>query len=631
MLIMRAQKKTPMRTKVLPSFLAAIMTLTGILTFTDTSFAATPTVLADETVYANLDYYGKTKDVSVVKGCDLNGNRNFTDYGNYLSVTNMSGYDKPVLTSDGAVWNLKNIKNNERFYYQCDMKNDAIEFPWFVDVSYKLDGVPIKAEKLAGASGLIEINIKITPNLKTKEYYRNNMMLQVGTTVDMEDNYSLDAPGSQLQTVGSKKVVLFAALPGEEDTYTIRIGTDCFETDGISVMMMPGTMEALKDIKDLKESRDDVKDATDDMYVAMNEMLMTMESMNNGLSEMKTGTQGMDDARRHFSAGDDKIYEDFDTAMEDLNAVNNQLENLIPYYTTCQRMIRSINKDLNELSDSLEDLQDPLGDTNSSISTVQSDITDLMRMTSTLNAQMGKMIENLAAAASTPYEAAEVQGEAEMASTLDDHMGSINSLLKETIAMGDATKEIIDITNDLIDETVDLTDTFDQYDDDMIDMLDDVEELTSLTNTSLNSTIALMTYSKNLMQETSDIMDPAMEKSLAGMIDLLEKSIANMDDIAAMRKANTTIKKAVDHQFDKFEDENKFLYLDAEAPLQSFTSDKNPAPLSTQILFRTAEISLDDENDISDKETPRGNIGVWNRIKELFIEIGNEIKGLFGQ
>ena len=102
-----------------------------------------------------------------------------------------------------------------------------------------------------------------------------------------------------------------------------------------------------------------------------------------------------------------------------------------------------------------------------------------------------------------------------------------------------------------------------------------------------------------------------------------------MDDIAAMRKANTTIKETVDKQFDKFDDENKFINLDAEAPLQSFTSDKNPAPLSAQILVRTAEISLDSNNDISDSERPREDIGIWNRIKRIFIKIKNKISNLF--
>ena len=40
----------------------------------------------DETMYVNLDYYGKTTKVNVVKGVNLNGLGEITDYGNYINV-----------------------------------------------------------------------------------------------------------------------------------------------------------------------------------------------------------------------------------------------------------------------------------------------------------------------------------------------------------------------------------------------------------------------------------------------------------------------------------------------------------------------------------------------------------------
>ena len=57
--------------------------------------------------------------------------------------------------------------------------------PWDFDVSYKLNGVPTDGDKLAGANGLIEINVKATPNDNADLYYRNNMMLMVTVPVDM--------------------------------------------------------------------------------------------------------------------------------------------------------------------------------------------------------------------------------------------------------------------------------------------------------------------------------------------------------------------------------------------------------------------------------------------------------------
>ena len=54
-------------------FLAYILSLTMLLPIA--------TVPAHEAVYVNMDYYGAITGTSVVKGCSLNGNREFTDYG----------------------------------------------------------------------------------------------------------------------------------------------------------------------------------------------------------------------------------------------------------------------------------------------------------------------------------------------------------------------------------------------------------------------------------------------------------------------------------------------------------------------------------------------------------------------
>lgn len=478
---------------------------------------------------------------------------------------------------------------------------------------------------------MIEINVKVTPNKKAKPYHKNNMLLMVTTYIDMEDAYSLDAPGSQLQSIGSKKAVVFSALPGEEKTFTIRIGTDSFESQGI-IMMMPGTLEQLKSIKELKEAKDTLEDSGDAIYSSMNEILATMESMNSGLAELKSGTIGLEHARSIFSAGKGRIYEDFDQTLEDLNAINNQLQNLIPYFTTCQKMIRSINNDIEDITDALDEYEGPLNNADNSITAMQAALTALGSAMNTLNTQMNNMLTNMAAGAAagdaTQYDIAELQGQAAMATTLGNYMDKISSLLTETVKMGNTVKDIIDITNDLIGYMDEAGNTFNKYEDDLIDLLDEIEQLTILVNSSLSSTIAYMSYSKSLLQQTDEILDPAMEKTLKAIIDLLEKSLQNKDDIAALRRANSTVKSTIDEQFSKFEDENRFLYLDPEAPLESFTSDKNPPPASLQVILRTQEINLDSIDEINDLENGKENKGLLARIIDIFIEIKEKIANI---
>ena len=189
------------------------------------AYGAEAAVDVDESMYINLDYYGRPDKINVVKGLNLNGRTEFTDYGTYLDVTNMSNQTVPDFGDGTVTWNFPQAQK-ERFYYKCAIDKSQITLPWDFDVSYKLNGVPTDGDKLAGASGLVEINIKAEPNDNAREYYRNNMMLMVAVPVDMGKCYSVEAEGSQTQNLGETTAVVFTALPGEDGDYTVRIGTD---------------------------------------------------------------------------------------------------------------------------------------------------------------------------------------------------------------------------------------------------------------------------------------------------------------------------------------------------------------------------------------------------------------------
>ena len=92
-----------------------------------------------------------------------------------------------------------------RFYFEGKDPELVSPLPWDFDVSYKLNGVPYKAEDLPGSSGLIEINIDAIPNENAIDYYKNNFMLEAACVVDMDKVLSVEAPGSQMATVGSLK------------------------------------------------------------------------------------------------------------------------------------------------------------------------------------------------------------------------------------------------------------------------------------------------------------------------------------------------------------------------------------------------------------------------------------------
>ena len=114
-------------------------------------------------------------------------------------------------------------------------------------------------------------------------------------------------------------------------------------------------------------------------------------------------------------------------------------------------------------------------------------------------------------------------------------------------------------------------------------------------------------------------------------MELLDKSLAMLDDTADVRAAGADMKETLDEQLDKFEDENRFLNMDPEAEMLSFTSDQNGEPNSLQIIVRTEEISEDHlPTDISDEESGSApEEGPFQRMWNVLVKMVQAIVDIF--
>ena len=76
------------------------LTLAISINLIQASVYSAPVINYDETMYVNMDYYGKNLNTSVVKAYDLNGTNEIVDFGNYKKVVNMSDLSEPEI-NDG--------------------------------------------------------------------------------------------------------------------------------------------------------------------------------------------------------------------------------------------------------------------------------------------------------------------------------------------------------------------------------------------------------------------------------------------------------------------------------------------------------------------------------------------------
>lgn len=714
------------------------------------SYGAPAAVETDETMYVNLDVYGKAQKVNVVKSCSLNGVTDFTDYGNYLAVENMSTQDEPQLGEGEVVWKLPPDRR-ERFYYKCTLDQEQTALPWNFDVSYKLNGVPTDGEKLAGASGLVEIHIKAEPNEQADLYYRNNMLLLVAVPVDMSKCFSVEAEGSQTQNMGELTAVVFTALPGEEGDYTVRIGSDYFETTGVIMAMTPGTVEDLEHIKDLKEAKDTWQDAGDELYDSLEQMAQSIEDMRGGVDQMQSGLNAAENARQKWSSSKDAILAGNDRSLESLRAMSGQLETLVPHLQTAKEEAEIVHKSMGDIVGTLGEMQEPLGKLYTRLRNIKSstasmgeqlpdlrdDLSYLIETNASFQVQttealeaLGQLIGELeeyddeALEIEVPeIEIPEAQGEEELeepevsepegsekpeeseeqekpegseepeapdasepekdenleinepenentgsqtisravvpkaqiekrevpfvassGSQLQQLMQMLRKIDKDsrkfTQTAGNLMEDIsdsaqysadlVDNMDFLIEDLTALYDSLDTYYPDLQSALDDLSALTERTTEALNSTTDTLTLVQNTLKASSDEMDVAAKDSLMASMELLNKSLNVLDSTAGIRRAGRTMKDVIDSQLDKFDTENRFLFMDPDAEKVSFTSSKNPEPRTLQVVLRTDEISLEnEEHKTLDAETEEPEVSPLKRMWNVLVKMWRSLVDIF--
>lgn len=845
--------------------MAAGMVFVMLCTGTDSlpAYGAEASVDVDETMYVNLDYYGRVDKINVVKGVGLNGRTEFTDYGTYENVINMSNSIEPVLGDGTVTWQLPQAQRG-RFYYKCAVDKDIMVLPWDFDVSYKLNGVPTDADKLAGASGLIEINVKAEPNDNAGAYYRNNMMLMVAVPVDMSKCYSVEAEGSQTQNLGDTTAVVFTALPGEDGAYTVRVGTDSFETIGVIMAMVPGTVEDLEHIKDLKEAKDTWQDAGDELYDSLEQMAKSVENMRQGVNQVRQGMDSAESARQKWSNSKDSILAGNDQTLAALTSVSQQMDTMIPHLQTAKDCAEVVHSSMNDIVSTLGDMQDPLRKLQTRLKNIEnsaggisSDLPELkktMESIIALDTQLqasqdtlltylslyksssakarrlydeeldeeeledmedvdygvsnggshsssggsgsqentqnnnqgndqesgnsgsstdgkdnpdggaggsgteegsgggstdgsggtsgtgsgtgsgstdgsggvsgsetgsgngsgstaggggvsgsgtgngsesgstagegntgGSPAENSTASgdtgSSTPdtgtvissaknagntgntglagisvtasierkniplvsspdpqgaakaieqalYEkVAVLQDLSAQSKSLTDRM---SNLMDDTSDSAKYSAEIVDNMDYLIEDLKALNDSLDVYYPDLQTALDDSRELVRRTTDALNNGISTLTIIQNTLKDSSDDFDAAARDSLRGSMELLDKSLNILDSTTAMRQAGRTMKDTIDNELDKFDTDNRFLFMDPSADKVSFTSDRNKPPKTLQIVMRTDEISVDDDTaKTADAEVAKAKESPLRRMWNVLVQMWKAMVSIF--
>lgn len=327
------------------------------------------TATYDEAYYAMTDYYGNLTDGSVVKSYRTNGIATLTDYGEYDEVINLTDGTVPARNGGMTTFRLDEKALPGTFYFEGKTTKPFQQLPWTISMSYTLNGVPTKAEDLAGQAGVVEIRLDIVPNERASEYARNNYTLEAMAIFNQDDILSLEAPGAQVQLIGNLRAVLFLGLPGEECHYTIRVGSEDFAFGGMTFLMVPTTLSQLEEIAKLSERKDDLEDNYNKLSGSIDSLLDAMTAMTGSLNASANGLEQLNKARGIFSDGKGVIYSGTDALREDLfnladvlEPVEGQIEALSKTISDSKSTLRSMTNTVSDLKGDLKDVESALRD-----------------------------------------------------------------------------------------------------------------------------------------------------------------------------------------------------------------------------------------------------------------------------
>lgn len=349
------------------------------------------TATYDEAYYAMTDYYGNLTDGSVVKSYRTNGIATLTDYGDYDEIINLTDGTMPARNGGMTTFRLDEKALPGTFYFEGKTTKPFQQLPWTISMSYTLNGVPTKAEDLAGQAGVVEIRLDIVPNGRASEYARNNYTLEAMAIFNQDDILSLEAPGAQVQLIGNLRAVLFLGLPGEECHYTIRVGSEDFAFGGMTFLMVPATLSQLEEIAKLSERKDDLEDNYNKLSGSIDSLLDAMTAMTGSLNASANGLEQLNKARGIFSDGKGVIYSGTDALREDLSNLADVLEPVEGQIEALSKTISDSKATLRSMTNTVSDLKGDLKDVESALRDLEDGTGDVRKVFSAL----GSLCESL--------------------------------------------------------------------------------------------------------------------------------------------------------------------------------------------------------------------------------------------
>ena len=208
------------------------------------------------------------------------------------------------------------------------------------------------------------------------------------------------------------------------------------------------------------------------------------------------------------------------------------------------------------------------------------------------------------------------------------HIGSV--YLEQIVIVAGYVIALRDL-RDILDDVEDLQDILDDYEPVLQDTLKTVSSLSTSAIKTIRDTQGLISDTEALMKSTGATLDDGTKQTLEGLAAVLRSTAKTMGTAGQIKDAKSSICDIIEDTWDEYTgDVNNLLLMDATAEAVSLTDSRNPSPESIQILIRTQEITMPDEDETEAEAAAEVQTTFWGRVAQMFKDFWAAITGLFG-
>ena len=390
----------------------------------------------DEVVYGFLAHDGQVESIQVV---NLYQDQSILDYGDYLSLENLSTQEKIVYEDD-------------KIEAEISQKNPSIlgtlkhtDLPWLINIQHSLNGQDIEADALLGQSGQWEMKIEITANPKVDEHFVLAHALQVSVSIPLSVAKRIDAENTTLALAGSNTQINMVVMPGKTLSQSISAEVKDFELNPITISGIRMAFNLDLDTSELTQQFSELSNAISKLDTGSSDLYNGLKSLYDGYNTYNTSFSTYTSGMSALATG----VNDLNTGLSALNTGLSTLDASGNTLNTTLAQIKVITDPLGnaDLSQLVAGLQAGLTQYTAGVSQSSTGLSTIATNVSSLNTSVG----TLASASATLFSASNQFNDAilKLRDGLAEYSKGVSTLNAETKNLD---QEVIDGITEMMDK-----------------------------------------------------------------------------------------------------------------------------------------------------------------------------------